>query len=210
MTVTYDVPTPAGDGRAHLDGPADAPLLVLGHGAGGGPDAADLLAARSVARALGWAVARTEQPYRVRGRRVAEGAARLDAAFVALVAALGPRPGLVVGGRSSGARVACRTATVLGAGGVLCLAFPLVPPRGPSRLPELLAPGVPRLVVQGSRDAFGVPEAGPGVEVAVVHGADHAFGVRRRDGRSRAEVLAEVEERVAAWLVDRAGQPVET
>ena len=107
---------------------------------------------------------------------------------------------LIVGGRSSGARVACRTATTLGAAGVLALAFPLVPPgRTASRLDELRQPSVPRLVVQGSRDAFGVPTAEPGVRVHVVAGADHAFAVRKKDRRAQAEVQVEIEGVVRDW-----------
>ena len=111
----------------------------------------------------------------------------------------------MLGGRSAGARVACRSAAardlphpVLG---VLCLAFPLRPPgRTAERTAELTAPQVPRLVVQGGRDAFGVPAAGPGLEVHVVDGADHAFAVRRKDGRTADDVHAEVAAAVTAWL----------
>ena len=180
--------------------------LVLGHGAGGGIDAPDLLAVRDAALALGLQVVRVEQPWRVRGRRVAESPARLDVAWCAVLAALGrdgDRP-LVVGGRSAGARVACRTAAATGADGVLALAFPLHPPGRPerSRLDELALPGVPRLVVQGGRDAFGVPPASPGVHVHVVAAADHAFAVRRSDGRGAQEVAAEVRAVVGRWLAD--------
>jgi predicted alpha/beta-hydrolase family hydrolase len=108
---------------------------------------------------------------------------------------------LVLGGRSSGARVACRTATPLDARGVLALAFPLVPPgKTTSRADELAMPTVPRLVVQGSRDAFGMPVAGNGVTVHVVEGADHSFAVRRLDGRTRKDVLAQVRDVVRDWL----------
>jgi predicted alpha/beta-hydrolase family hydrolase len=178
MGTTWDVATPRGLARVHLDVPDNEPagLLVLGHGAGGGPDAPDLLAARDGAQDAGWAVVRVEQPWRVAGRRVAEAPVHLDAAWTSLVRDLPQRP-LVLGGRSSGARVACRTATELGAAAVLALAFPLVPPgRTVSRAAELALPTVPVLVVQGSRDAFGVP---PGAQV--VDGADHGFRVRRTD-----------------------------
>lgn len=200
---TRSVPTPVGTARLHVDGPEPASaLLVLGHGAGGGVEAPDLQAARDAAVALGWSVVRVEQPWRVRGRRVAEAAPRLDQAWLAAVAALAPAPLLVLGGRSSGARVACRTAEALGAAGVLLLAFPLVPPGRPdrSRAGELALPAVPRLVVQGSRDAFGVPEPAPGVRVEIVEGADHAFAVRRADGRTRADVLAQLGAAVTDWL----------
>jgi len=190
--------TPVGPARSWTQGAyGRAPVLVLGHGAGGGVDAADLLAARDAALAAGWAVVRVEQPWRVAGRRVAEAPGRLDVAWSAVVQTLtGP---LVVGGRSAGARVACRTADQVGAVGVLALGFPLQAPRA-SRLAELQLPSVPRLVVQGARDAFGVPEPEPGVVVHVVAGADHAFSVRRKDGRSSAEVLGEVRDAVAGWL----------
>jgi predicted alpha/beta-hydrolase family hydrolase len=178
-------------------------LLVLGHGAGGGPDAPDLLAARDAALAAGWSVARIEQPWRVAGRQVAEAAPKLDEAWLAVMAQLplAHDGRLVLGGRSSGARVACRTANELGAKAVLALAFPLVPPgRTTSRAHELALPTGPRLVVQGSRDAFGLPVAGDGVVVHVVEGADHSFAVRKLDGRTRKEVLTEVRAVVRDWL----------
>lgn len=198
----HDVVTPMGVARATVEGPQDGLLLVLGHGAGGGVDAVDLLAARDAGLAVGLGVVRVEQPWRVQGRRVAEAPARLDAAWTAVIEQL-DRP-VVVGGRSAGARVACRTAEQVGARGVLALAFPLVPPGRPerSRLPELLSPRVPRLVVQGDRDGFGVPEPVEGVAVHVVRGADHGFRVRRRDGRTAQEVAAEVRSAVAGWLAE--------
>jgi uncharacterized protein len=198
-----EVGTPRGPARVHLDDVADSArgLLVLGHGAGGGPQAPDLLAARDAALAAGFAVARVEQPYRVAGRRVAAPAAQLDEALLAIVAQLQFRGPLVLGGRSSGARVACRTANALHASAVLALAFPLVPPgRTTSRADELAMPTVPRLVVQGSRDAFGRPAETPGTHVHVVDGADHSFAVRRVDGRTRNEVLTEVRDTVREWL----------
>jgi uncharacterized protein len=200
VTVTREVPTPRGVARLHVDegGPG---LLVLGHGAGGGPDAPDLLATRTAALAAGWSVARVEQPWRVAGRRVAAPPAHLDDAWTVAVRSLGHPGPLVLGGRSSGARVACRTATELDADGVLALAFPLVPPgRDVSRIDELLLPTVPRLVVQGDRDAFGLPQPARGVVVHVVAGADHSFAVRKADGRTRAEALAELGTTVREWL----------
>lgn len=200
MSRTQEVSTPRGTARVHLDD-AGPDLLVLGHGAGGGPDARDLLAARDGALAAGWSVARVEQPWRVAGRRVAEAPAHLDTAWSAVMAALRPAGRVVVGGRSSGARVACRTAGPLGAVAVLALAFPLVPPgRSTSRLDELRLPAAPRLVVQGSRDAFGVPDPEPGVLVHVVVGGDHGFVVRNKDGRAQAEVQVEIATVVRDWL----------
>lgn len=203
MTVTPhvdQVPTPLGIARTTTEGASGAATLVLGHGAGGGIDSLDLLAARDAGLATGLRVVRVEQPWRVRGGKVAEAPNRLDLAWTTILERLdGP---LVAGGRSAGARVACRTADTVGAVAVLALAFPLEPPRRPerTRLPELLAPGVPRLVVQGGRDAFGVPAPAPQLEVHVVTGADHAFAVRRTDGRTAAEVRQEVTDVVTDWL----------
>jgi uncharacterized protein len=178
-----DVDTPHGPARAHVH-PADGAraALVLGHGAGGSVTAHDLRAVTEAAVAAGTSVGLVEQPYRVAGRRSPPTAPRLDAAWLAVVDALrsGPLRGLplVTGGRSSGARVACRTARDTGASAVLCLAFPLhAPRRDPSaevatRLPELEAVRVPVLVVQGERDPFGMPPEGEGRTVVAVPG-DH-------------------------------------
>jgi predicted alpha/beta-hydrolase family hydrolase len=200
-----DIDTPHGPARAHVHR-AEAPVaaLLLGHGAGGSIDAPDLLAATDAALEAHVTVARIEQPYRVAGRRSAAPAGHLDAAWravhAALTAADGPLAGrpTLSGGRSSGARVACRTAADTGAIGVLCLAFPLHPPqRDPdaepkTRLPELDAVRVPMLVVQGVNDRFGMPPARRGRgrrQVAQVPG-DHAL---------KTDVPA-VGAAVAAWL----------
>lgn len=180
---TLDVETPHGLARAHVhavDEPRGA--VVLGHGAAGGVTAPDLVAATEAARAQGFTVALVEQPYRVAGRRSPAPARQLDASWLAVVDELrgGPLEGLalVTGGRSLGARVACRTHEATGAVGVVCLAFPLRPPRrsgdAPSRLPELDAVTVPVLIVQGDRDPFGMPPASPGRHVVQVAG-DHGL-----------------------------------
>jgi uncharacterized protein len=158
--------------------------LALGHGAGGGVATADLEATTGVAVALGFAVALVEQPYRVAGRRSPAPARQLDAAWTAVIdhlraSELHDLP-LIVGGRSLGARVACRTVDATGAVGVLCLAFPLQPPRrsgkpaAESRLPELNEVAVPVLVVQGSRDPFGIPPGSARRKVVQVAG-DHGL-----------------------------------
>jgi predicted alpha/beta-hydrolase family hydrolase len=186
-----EVSTPRGTAWVDLDEPAGAAasLLVLGHGAGGGVDAPDLLAVRDAALAASVAVARVTQPYRVSGRRAPAPAGQLDEAWSAVVASL-PTRGvpLIVGGRSSGARVACRTARALGAVGVVALAFPLHPPAHPDRSrADELATGVPTLVVNGDRDPFGVPAPGTGVEVCVRPGERH--DLRRDPGAVAAVVL---------------------
>lgn len=187
------IATPVGDARAVLTG-SSSPLAVLGHGAGGGITAADLVAVSVALAEAGWTVARVEQPYRVQGRRAPDRAPRLDTAWTAVVAALAKRRTgpLLVGGRSSGARVACRTAAAVGADAVLCLAFPLHPPARPesSRAGELaLVADRPLLVVQGERDPFGTAAEFPaGIEVATVPG-DHSL--------RRTEPVAEA---VTGWL----------
>lgn len=166
MTAGREVPTPLGPARVLATEPGRPPLgtLVLGHGAGGGADALDLRAVATAAAAAGWRVLRVEQPWRVAGKRIAPAPARLDLAWRAVLDELRHSGGLagplVLGGRSAGARVACRSAADQGAAGVVALAFPLHPPGRPerSRAPELAAVPVPLLVVQGERDAFGGPE----------------------------------------------------
>ena len=198
MTVV-DIETPRGLARAHLD-PVDDPrgALVLGHGAGGSIGAPDLVAVAAAAREAGASVALVEQPYKVAGRRSAAPAAQLDEAWIAVVERLRIRAlaGLrvVTGGRSSGARVACRTAEATGAAGVLCLAFPLQPPArrgsaGPpeSRQSELDAVRVPVLVVQGRGDRFGMPRSSATRAVVEVDG-DHGL---RRDLDSVAAATAD-------------------
>jgi predicted alpha/beta-hydrolase family hydrolase len=197
---TLEIGTPFGTANAHVR-PADEPraALVLGHGAGGGVQANDLVAAADAAQSVGLSVVLVEQPYRVAGRRAPAPAHQLDTAWTAVIEQLraGELQGLplIVGGRSSGARVACRTAGATDAAGVLCLAFPLQPPRrsggtpAQSRLPELDAVTVPMLIVQGTRDPFGMPPAGKQRTVVEVAG-DHSL---------RADLDA-VGEAVRAWL----------
>jgi predicted alpha/beta-hydrolase family hydrolase len=193
----FDVETTAGTARVHLGAAGAARgALVLGHGAGGGVSSGDLVTAARVAQEEGVAAVLVEQPYRVAGRRAPAPAVQLDRAWIEVVewlrtCRIGDVP-LVVGGRSLGARVACRTSGAVGAAGVLCLAFPLRPPRrvgAPSRLPELEAVSVPVLIVQGERDPFGIPLPAEHREVVLVRG-DHSL---RSD-------TAAVADAVRGWL----------
>jgi predicted alpha/beta-hydrolase family hydrolase len=178
-----EVDTPLGLARVLVQhAPDPVAALVLGHGAGGGVSAPDLVAATRAALDQRISVALVEQPYRVAGRRSPPPAPRLDEAWTSVVGQLGfgDLP-LISGGRSSGARVACRTAEAIGAAGVLCLAFPLVPPQRKdstappkTRQAELDAVTVPMLIVQGENDRFGMPEPADGRQVAVVRG-DHGL-----------------------------------
>jgi hypothetical protein len=201
-----EVESPSGRARVYLHA-ADRPraALVLGHGAGGGVEAPDLVAAREAALAEGVSVGLVEQPYRVAGRRSPAPAGQLDAAWLAVVSRfrereLGGLP-LLVGGRSLGARVACRTAGVTNAVAVVCLAFPLQPPQRtgsaprPSRLAELDGVAVPTLVVQGTRDPFGIPPANRQRTVVEVPG-DHSL---KGD-------LPAVAAAVGSWLVGLLGR----
>ncbi len=189
---TVQLDTESGAALAELDGDGAAArfLLVLTHGAGGSAGAPDLLAAGDAARQLGGLVARVTQPYRVRGARAPGSPARQDAAWAEIVAALrelAPGLPLVQGGRSNGARVACRTAAAVGARAVIALAFPLCPPgRSPavSRAAELRAAregGARVLVVNGDRDPFGIPGAQDADRVVVVPGETHALKGHRPD-----------------------------
>ena len=202
MTTTQSVSTASGLAEVALDRPKGRAraLLALGHGAGGGVNAVDLVAVRDAAVGLGFIVARVTQPYRVAGRRSPAPAAALDTAFTAAVehvrGDVGPRLPVVVGGRSAGARVACRTARALGAVGVLALAFPLHPPGRPdrSRASEL-DPDVRTLVINGDADPFGVPLPMGRVEVEICAGERHDL---RRDPLHVAAIAA-------AWLRDLPG-----
>ncbi len=190
---SFELDTPRGPARIRITDPAGPPLcqLVLGHGAGGDVDAPDLTAVHDAAVAAGARVALVTQPYRVAGRRAPAPAGHLDEAWTAVVTKIRDDLPLILGGRSSGARVACRTAEPLGAAGVLALAFPLHPPGRPerSRAGELPT-RIPTLVVNGDRDPFGMPGAGGAVEVAVRPGAVHDL---RRDLPGTAAI-------VLAWL----------
>jgi uncharacterized protein len=192
---SWAVETPRGTAEVELTLPAATPtaLLVLGHGAGGSVDAPDLRAVRAAALDAGIAVARVTQPYRVAGRRTPPATPQLDEAWTAVVEELrADRPALagvplIVGGRSSGARVACRTAAALGAVGVVALAFPLHPPGRPERSrADELDGAVPTLVVNGDRDPFGVPRERPGVRVVVRPGDRHDL---RRDPGGVADLV---------------------
>ena len=167
-----EIETPQGLARVHLE-PVDGAWawLAIGHGAGGGVRAPDIQAAAKVAGEEGVSVALVEQPYRVAGKKAPPRAPVLDEAWTAVMRTL-DRP-LIVGGRSSGARVACRTANDVGAIGVLCLAFPLQAKQ--SRQPELDAPEVPVLVVQGVNDRFGMPEPAPPLREVVQVKGDHGL-----------------------------------
>jgi uncharacterized protein len=174
---SLEIDTPRGPAGVRISDPAGPPVsfLALGHGAGGGVDAPDIQRVATAALDAGVQVALITQPYRVAGRRAPAPAAQLDEAWTAVLDQITPAGlPLLVGGRSSGARVACRTADSMVAAGVLCLAFPLHPPGKPdrSRAPELPA-DIPTLVVNGDRDPFGVPAPTANVEVAVRPGATH-------------------------------------
>lgn len=193
-----------------LHSPAGRPwaTMVLGHGAGGGADARDLTwLARDLPKE-GIGVIRVEQPWRVAGRKVASRPPVLDEGWLDILAQLPRDVPLIVGGRSSGARVACRTATSVGAAACLALAFPLHPPWRPeqTRLAELHGSGVPTLVVQGERDEFGsaadFPELPDWIQIASAVGADHEFAVPRGSGRTTALTRADLVDIVLAWLRD--------
>jgi uncharacterized protein len=190
---TRELDTPHGPALAHVHAVDDPRLaVVLGHGAGGGVAARDLVKATKAANEAGATVVLVEQPYRVAGRKSPAPAAKLDAAWTAVIEQLPiERLPLVTGGRSAGARVACRTAAATDAKGVLCLAFPLHPPGRPekSRVDELEQVQVPVLIVQGRSDPFGMPPSGPNREIVAVPGTHSLTGD-----------LAALAQAVTAWL----------
>ena len=203
-----EIGTPVGVARVHVAAAVHPrATLVLGHGAGGGVETPDL---RALARDLpreGVTVVRVEQPWRVAGRKVAAPPPTLDRAWLAVVPALDVPGPLLVGGRSAGARVACRTARSLGAAGCLALAFPLHPPgrTDKSRLGELTGSGVPTLVVQGGRDPFGTADAFPptlpaGTVVRAVPHADHSFRVAKAAPLTAQEAVGLVVGHTMHWL----------
>ncbi|WP_051839159.1 alpha/beta family hydrolase [Streptomyces sp. NRRL F-5126] len=205
-TDIESVDTPAGPAHITWHRAAKPRLvLALGHGAGGGIGARDLAALAAALPPQGFTVALVEQPWRVAGKKVAPAPKTLDTAWRALWPALA-EPGLplVAGGRSAGARVACRTGRELGAVAVLALGFPLHPPGRPekSRADELLLTGVPTLVVQGGADPFGKPAEYPDGDfdlVEIAH-ADHAFAVPKRAPLGQDDALETLTEAVATWL----------
>ncbi|MFJ4723794.1 alpha/beta hydrolase family protein [Streptomyces luteogriseus] len=203
--TTETVETDAGTARITWHEAKKARLvLAVGHGAGGGIEARDLTALAEVLPAHGVTVARVEQPWRVAGKKLAPAPKTLDTGWRGIWPALA-RPGLPVisGGRSAGARVACRTATELGAHAVLALSFPLHPPGKPekSRADELLGSGVPTLVVQGGNDPFGKPAEFPEGTYALVEVpyGDHGFVVPKRADLSQDEAVAVITDAVVEW-----------
>ncbi|MEV7239787.1 alpha/beta family hydrolase [Streptomyces sp. NPDC093248] len=199
------VPTDAGDARItwHRAGAARL-VLAVSHGAGGGIEARDLQALARVLPAHGVTVALVEQPWRVAGKKLAPAPKTLDTGWRGLWHALAA-PGLPVvsGGRSAGARVACRTAAELGAHAVLALSFPLHPPGRPekSRAAELLGAGVPTLVVQGGNDPFGRPAEFPEGDHRMIEvpGGDHGFAVPKRAEITQERALEIITDGVAEW-----------
>lgn len=205
MAIERMVATPQGEARL-VTHRAREPLatVVLTHGAGGGIDAADLVRVAETLPKHGITVVLAEMPWRVQGKKLAPRPALIDEAYGAVVSALRLRTPLVLGGRSAGARSACRIGRELGASGVVALAFPLHPPGKPekSRLDELEGAGLPTLVVQGERDPFGTPGEFPSdVDLAVVPAADHALRVPRSAPLSQDDALAIVVEAILEWVV---------
>jgi predicted alpha/beta-hydrolase family hydrolase len=208
VTTTETVPTGLGDARItwyEAQGRPARLVVALSHGAGGGIEARDLRALAAALPPAGVTVALVEQPWRVAGRKLAPAPKRLDEGWRDLWPALAAAgPPVVAGGRSAGARVACRTARELGARAVLALSFPLHPPGRPesSRADELLGAGVPTLVVQGASDPFGRPEEFPAGEhelVEVPYG-DHGFAVPKRAPVTQEDALAVITGGVGGWL----------
>ena len=218
-STVIPVDTPQGPGRFFVD-LAEQPssILVLGHGASGGVASVDLELLADGLPELGTTVVRFEQPWRTAGRTVGAAPPRLDLAWrVALSWLAGEewaRQPLVVGGRSAGARVACRTASETNPAAIVCVAFPLHPPGRPekSRVGELLAPNVPRLVLQGSKDSFGTPGEiraaigeSPTITVVELPGADHSFRIAKSSAVTPADLRRTLVTEVSGFVGTAAG-----
>ena len=205
MPAERMVTTPKGEARV-VTRRAKRPIatLVLTHGAGGGIGAQDLVRLARTLPQQDVSVVLVEMPWRVAGKRMAPAPAVTDECYTAVLDDLRMRTPLVLGGRSAGARSACRIAGNVGARGVLALSFPLHPPGRPekSRLDELLDARVRTLVIQGERDPFGTPEEFPDhVELAVVPAADHSMKVPKTAEVTQADALAVVLEATLEWVV---------
>ena len=213
------VETPQGQGRLFVD-LAEQPssLLVLGHGAGGGVSAADLELLAARLPALGTTVVRFEQPWRTAGRTAGAPPPKLDEAWRAalgwLVEQEWAQHPLLVGGRSAGARVACRTASDTNPAAIVCLAFPLHLPGRPekSRVAELLAPSAPRLVLQGTKDSFGTPEqiriaigTAEGIKLVELPGADHSYRIGKSSDFTVADLRTTLVAEVSRFMGAVAG-----
>jgi predicted alpha/beta-hydrolase family hydrolase len=209
-----ELPTPRGPARLVVERSTSGTngVALLFHGAGGGMTAAVLLGVRDALLKSGWDVARLDQPYRVAGRRAPDPAHYLDEVALLAVDAVRDGAPLLLGGKSSGARVACRIARPARAVGVVVLGFPLHPPGRPdrSRADELTGVRVPALVLQGTRDSFGTPAEiraaigrRRGITLHPVEGGDHSFAARKTDGRTTADCLAEVARTAATWAQAR-------
>jgi uncharacterized protein len=199
------VPTPHGDARLVVRR-AKRPIatLVLTHGAGGGVDAPDLVRLARTLPQQEVSVTLVEMPWRVQGKKVAPRPDVIDQTYLAVMNAMRMRSPLIIGGRSAGARSACRIARTVGAKGVLALSFPLHPPGKPeaSRLPELLGARVPSLVIQGEHDPFGAPREFPDhVDLAVVPSGDHSLRVPKSSEIGQDDALSLVLEATLEWIV---------
>ncbi len=207
MSHLRAIATEVGEARLYADR-AKHPVaaLALGHGAGRGVDSPDLVALALALPKSGITVFRIEQPWVVAGRKVAPRPEVIDIGTRAGLNAIRVRTPLVVGGRSAGARSACRVARAMGAVGCVALSFPLHPPGRPeqSRLPELRGVGLPTLVVQGERDAFGAPEEFPGsTDLVSIPDADHGFAVPARAALDERQTLELVVTAVLGWVKAR-------
>ncbi|GAA2055299.1 hypothetical protein GCM10009839_74800 [Catenulispora yoronensis] len=202
------ITTPAGDARiTRFPAPARKrrAVLALGHGAGGGIAAPDLQVLAATLPGRGIDVVLVEQPWVVAGKKLAPAPKTLDAGWLPVAAAVrtaARKKPFLVGGRSAGARVACRTGAATGAAGVVALAFPLHPPGRPekSRAEELLGTGLPTLVVQGATDPFGTPGEFPELpgthRLDALPAGDHSFTAKKTEE----PVLDALADAVTQWI----------
>ncbi|MDM0079648.1 alpha/beta hydrolase [Variovorax sp. J31P179] len=197
--------------------PAPRACYVLAHGAGAGMAHAFMAEVADGLVQRGIATLRYQFPYMERGSKRTDPPAIAQAAVRAAVAhAAGRFPSLPLfaGGKSFGGRMTSQAqslAPLPGVAGLVFLGFPLHPAGAPSneRARHLFDVRVPMLFVQGTRDKLAefdrieklVAELGPTATLLRIAEADHSFHVLVRSGRSDAEVMAEVLDGAAAWML---------
>ena len=228
MATPFAVSLAGTDSVSALDYPAETgpdgaagATLILAHGAGAPQTHPFMTAfARGLSR-RGVHVVTFNFLYKERGRRAPDPAARLEACYRDVIAAVRERRSgtdhrLLVGGKSMGGRIAsqvvaadARAGTATGVDGLVFLGYPLHPPGRPEKLRDAHLPSItaPMLFVQGSRDTFGTPDelrpvlsGCPAADLFVVDGGDHSFKVRGRDAPTEAEVHARVQDAISGWI----------
>ena len=184
-----------------VDGPkATAKTFLFAHGAGGPMDSPFMQRVAEGVAASGVRVIRFEFPYMQRRRETGKGGAPdpprvLMQSFHDAIEQGGGGSRLVIGGKSMGGRIASMVADDAKVLGVACLGYPFHPPNKPekTRTEHLENLRTPTLILQGTRDSFGLPEEistyklSPAIRIEWIEDGDHSFKPRARSGRTEAD-----------------------